>query len=201
MDSKRALDLAVAGPGLVIASPLIGLFALLVKLESRGPAIYKGRRVGRRGRPFLIYKLRTMTEDADRTGPAITVSEDRRITRIGRLLRKTKLDELPQLWNVVVGDMSLVGPRPEHPDYVQLYTPEQRQVLAMRPGITGPAVLRFVDEDRLLTGDAQSRYTTEVMPQKLTLDLEYVRNNSLAGDLRILAETAGLLVWRILRLA
>ena len=201
MDAKRSVDVAVAGPALLMASPLIGLFALLVKAESPGPAIYSGLRVGRDGREFHIYKIRTMRADADRTGPAITVSEDRRVTRVGGFLRRMKLDELPQLWNVLAGDMSLVGPRPEHPEYVRQYTPEQRAVLAVRPGITGPAVLQFVDEAALLTGDAQKTYVTVVMPQKLELDLEYVRNRSFGRDLQILVKTAGLVVRRALRLA
>jgi len=201
MDAKRALDVAVAGPALLLISPLIGLFTLLVKAESPGPGIYSGLRVGRDGREFHIYKIRTMLADADRTGPAITVSEDRRVTRVGGFLRRTKMDELPQLWNVLAGDMSLVGPRPEHPEYVRQYTPEQREVLAVRPGITGPAVLQFVDEAALLTGDAQKTYVTVVMPRKLELDLEYVRNHSFARDLNILVKTAGLVARRALRLA
>lgn len=196
---KRALDVVLAAGALVMSSPLIGLSALAVKLDSPGPAIYRGLRVGRGGREFHIYKLRTMTLGADQQGPAITVAQDGRVTRIGRLLRRSKLDELPQLWNVVLGDMSLVGPRPEHPDYVKHYTPEQKEVLSVRPGMTGPAAMQFADEERLLLGDAQSTYITHVMPQKLELDLDYVRHRSLLGDLRILVETGLFVLRRIFR--
>lgn len=189
MDAKRAIDAVLAGTALVMTSPLIALSALAVKIDSRGPAIYRGVRVGRDGREFNIYKLRTMRTGADRQGPAITVSGDDRITRVGRLLRGIRFDELPQLWNVVVGDMSLVGPRPEHPEYVKQYTAEQREVLTVRPGITGTTAIRFADEGKLLTDDAQSSYVSVVMPQKLALDLDYVRHRTLAGDFRILGET------------
>src|SRR5436309_3930814 len=133
---KRAFDLAIAIPALVLVSPVIGVAALAVRLDSRGSAFYRGERIGLEGRPFRILKLRSMAPGADRVGPAVTIAGDPRITRVGRVLRRTRLDELPQLWNVIRGDMSLVGPRPEHPDYVRLYTPEQRRVLTVRPGIT-----------------------------------------------------------------
>src|SRR5450759_1572319 len=123
---KRAIDLTLAIPGLILVSPLIAVAAAAVKLESRGPAFYHGLRMGRDGREFRIVKLRSMSAGADRIGPAVTSADDLRITRVGRVLRRTRLDELPQLWNVIWGEMSLVGPRPEYPEYVKLYTPEQR---------------------------------------------------------------------------
>lgn len=201
MDGKRTLDVVLATTALVMTSPLLALSAVAVKLDSRGPAIYRGVRVGRNAREFHIFKLRTMKVDADRVGPPITVADDGRITCVGRVLRRTKLDELPQLWNVVVGDMSLVGPRPEHPDFVRQYTPEQMEVLSVRPGVTGPAAMQFADEGQLLKGDAQSAYLTVVMPQKLRLDLDYVRDHSVAGDLRILLRTGLFVIRRTLRLA
>jgi len=189
--AKRALDLPISGLGFVLLSPLLLLLALWVKLDSAGPVLYQGQRVGQDGRPFLIYKFRTMVEGAERRGPAVTYRDDPRITRVGRFLRRTKLDELPQLLNVVKGEMSLVGPRPEDPSYVALYTPEQRQVLSVKPGITGPTQLEYRDEASMLHGESVDKeYVSRIMPEKLKLDLEYVRGRSLALDLKILWRTA-----------
>jgi lipopolysaccharide/colanic/teichoic acid biosynthesis glycosyltransferase len=143
---RRLLEAAVSLTGLVILSPLLVALAILVKATSRGPVFYRGERVGLRGRLFRVWKFRSMTVDAERTGPGITADADPRVTRVGRFLRRFKLDELPQLVNVLAGDMSLVGPRPEDPRYVALYTPEQRAVLEVRPGLTSPASLRYADE-------------------------------------------------------
>ena len=185
---KRVFDLVVSATGLVMTSPIIAAAALAVKLESPGPAFYSGPRTGMSGRPFQIHKLRTMRPSS--SGPAVTAGDDPRITGVGRFLRRTKLDELPQLLNVLKGDMSLVGPRHEDPKYVALYTPEQREVLSVRPGITGPTVLRFIGEEQMLRGgDPESLYVTRVMPSKLAVDLEYVRAATFAGDLKILART------------
>ena len=187
---KRAIDLTLAIPGLILVSPLIAAGVVAVKLESRGPSFYRGLRVGRDGRQFRIVKLRSMSSGADQVGPAVTSAGDPRITRVGRLLRRTKLDELPQLWNVIRGDMSLVGPRPEHPDFVRLYTPEQRRVLSVRPGITSKTSLTFHDEERILAEQGgHSAYIYALMPQKLALDLEYVEHHSVGGDFRILGQT------------
>jgi lipopolysaccharide/colanic/teichoic acid biosynthesis glycosyltransferase len=184
--------------GLVLTSPIILGAAVAVKVESPGPAIYSGTRIGKNGRPFRILKLRTM--QALSPGPAVTASDDPRITSVGRLLRRTKIDELPQLFNVLRGDMSLVGPRPEDPKYVALYTTEQRGVLAVRPGITGPTVLAFIDEEDVLRGgDAESLYVAKVMPQKLAADLRYVQTASFAGDLSILGKTFLAVVARAVR--
>jgi lipopolysaccharide/colanic/teichoic acid biosynthesis glycosyltransferase len=192
---KRAFDVSCAAVGLVLSSPFVLAGAIAVKLDSPGPAFYKGSRVGRGGRPFRMLKLRSMISGAD--GPSVTVASDPRVTRVGRWLRRSKLDELPQLVNVLRGEMSLVGPRPEHADYVKLYSPEQRRVLSMRPGITGPAVLAFVDEEAMLSGaHAETIYEREVMPRKLALDLDYVDRHSFGGDLRILGRTAALVVKR-----
>src|SRR6478672_6127594 len=148
--AKRVYDACFAVLGLILLSPLLVLIALMVKLGDRGSVFYRQKRIGQYGVPFLIIKFRTMVPDADKRGLSITSNGDRRITRVGRLLRKTKLDELPQLWNVLRGEMSLVGPRPEVPRYVELYTPEQRTILNYKPGITDLASLRFRDEESLL---------------------------------------------------
>jgi lipopolysaccharide/colanic/teichoic acid biosynthesis glycosyltransferase len=195
--AKRALDLLISGVGLILLCPLLLALALWVKLDSRGPVLYRGRRVGQDGRPFLMYKFRTMVQGAERRGPAVTYRDDPRITTAGRFLRRTKLDELPQLLNVLKGEMSLVGPRPEDPAYVKLYTPEQRQVLSVKPGITGPTQLEYRDEASMLQGESvDEEYVTRLMPGKLKLDLEYVRNRSLLLDLKILWHTAATLLFR-----
>src|SRR5256885_1691543 len=194
---KRALDVAVSLVGLVITSPVVPAAAIAVKRESPGPAFYRGARVGRDGQPFQMFKLRTMRLNADREGPAVTGAGDPRVTSVGRVLRRTKADELPQLLNVLRGEMSLVGPRPESPDFVKHYTPEQRQVLTVRPGMTGPAAIAYINEEEMLGGgDAEATYVKSVMPAKLALDLEYVRSSSFAGDLEILARTAWLVLSR-----
>jgi lipopolysaccharide/colanic/teichoic acid biosynthesis glycosyltransferase len=195
---KRVFDVAVSAAGLVLASPVILAAAVAVKLESPGSAFYGGTRVGKDGRTFRILKLRTMRRQSG--GPAVTAGDDPRITSVGRLLRRTKIDELPQLLNVLKGDMSLVGPRPEDPKYVALYTPEQRSVLTVRPGITGPTVLKFIDEEQILRGgDLESVYVADVMPQKLAADLQYVKTASFAGDLSILGRTFLAVVSRAVR--
>jgi lipopolysaccharide/colanic/teichoic acid biosynthesis glycosyltransferase len=195
--TKRALDITCATLGLVVTSPLVLVAALLVKLGSQGSVFYRGVRVGRDGREFSIYKIRSMSAGADRQGPAVTAAKDQRVTKIGRLLRRTKVDEIPQLFNVLRGDMSLVGPRPEHPGYVKLYTPEQREVLSVRPGLTGPAAVAFLDEERMLEGaDPESTYVSVIMPQKLALDLAYVRTHTFRGDLAIIGKTALLVLRR-----
>ena len=197
---KRALDLAISIPAIVMLSPVIAAAAIAIKLESPGPAFYRGPRVGIGGRPFHILKLRSMAAGADRSGPAVTSAGDARVTRVGRALRATKLDELPQLWNVIRGDMSLVGPRPEHPDFVRLYTPEQRRVLTVRPGITSDTSLAFADEEaRLAEAGGAAAYATSIMPRKLELDLRYVERHTIGGDLRILLRTAGLALRRLVR--
>ncbi len=187
--AKRALDIGVSVLALWALSPLLLLAAAAVKLESPGPALYRGRRVGRGGADFQILKLRTMRVGSD-LGLAVTVAGDSRVTRIGRLLRRSKLDELPQLLNVLRGDMSLVGPRPEHPDYVALYSERQRAVLKVRPGITSRASIAYVDEEERLAGaDPEHEYRTRIMPAKLALEVEYLERASLREDMRILVDT------------
>ena len=192
---KRAFDILSSAAGLALLSPLLVVIAAAVKLDSPGPVLFRGQRVGRYGREFHIWKFRTMVTGADRAGPGITVANDSRVTRVGRLLRRTKLDELPQLVNVLRGEMSLVGPRPEDPRYVALYPPEQRaQVLSVRPGVTSPASVRFRDEESALSGeDWETAYVQTVMPAKLALDLEYVQNASLLRDVGLIVRTVAAL--------
>ena len=187
---KRTFDLLASALGLIILSPIFALIALLIRLTSPGPVFYRARRVGQGGREFTLYKFRSMVADADRRGPGITTAGDPRVTSIGRVLRRTKLDELPQLWNVLRGDMSLVGPRPEDPRYVALYTPEQRRVLDVRPGITSLASIEYRNEEAVLHGpDWEQHYIHEVMPAKLAIDLRYVQRATLFTDLLIILRT------------
>ena len=188
--ARRLLDLFASLIDLILLLPLSALIAVAIKLDSPGPVLFRGQRVGRDGFQFAIYKFRTMVTDADQQGPGITVSGDPRITRVGRLLRRSKLDELPQLINVLKGEMSLVGPRPEDPRYVMLYTPEQRRVLSVRPGLTSPASLIFRHEEELLGGeDWESTYLQKVLPAKLRIELEYLERRSVWRDLTVVAQT------------
>jgi len=194
---KRTFDIVLAIPALLIAAPIVAVAAIVIKLGSPGPILYRGWRAGLGGRPFRIYKLRTMEAGADTTGPEITRANDERVTRIGRVLRRTKVDELPQLLNVLKGDMSLVGPRPEHPNYVRLYTPEQRRVLEVKPGMTSLASILYADEQDMLVGDsAEKTYVDKVMPGKLEIDRRYVEQQSLAEDFLVLLRTVGLVAKR-----
>ena len=186
---KRAFDMVCAALGLLVLSPVLLLCALLVGLTSPGGVLFRQERVGKDGVPFTIYKFRSMRKD--NAGLKISTSGDSRITPVGRVLRKTKLDELPQLWNVLKGDMSFVGPRPEVREYTDLYTPEQRQVLLVRPGITGLASIRYRNENDLLSAstDPNRTYIEEVMPAKLALDLEYIPRACVSYDVRLILET------------
>jgi lipopolysaccharide/colanic/teichoic acid biosynthesis glycosyltransferase len=189
--AKRGFDLVASTAGLaVLALPLVAL-GLAVRLTSPGPALFRHWRIGRDGKPFRIWKLRTMVADAPRAGPSVTAAGDPRVTRLGRFLRRTKLDELPQLVNVWLGDMSLVGPRPEVPKYLPLYSPDDREVLAVRPGITDPASLRLRHEEELLAcfADRDRAYAEVLLPLKLDLQRQYVAEQSLAGDIAIIVRT------------
>ncbi|HEY1395734.1 sugar transferase [Roseateles sp.] len=192
--AKRLFDVVCAGFGLLLLSPLLLAVAVWVKLDSRGPVMFRQERVGRFGRTFRIHKFRTMRVDAPALGPQITIGDDARITRSGRWLRASKVDELPQLWDVLRGAMSLVGPRPEVPRYVAMYPDELRAlVLSVRPGITDPASLSFRNESELLAQaeDPEREYVEVVMPMKLGLAADYVRNASLMGDIRLILATLG----------
>lgn len=187
---QRFMTIVIAAFGLLCLSPLFLLIALLIVLDSSGPIFYRARRVGKGGRIFHLLKFRSMVVNADRQGPGITSASDQRVTRMGRFLRRTKLDELPQLLNVLRGDMNFVGPRPEDPRYVALYTAEQQQILAVRPGITSAASLAFRHEEQLLTGqDWETIYRTQVMPDKLAIDLAYLQQRTLFSDLRLITRT------------
>ncbi|MBM4467608.1 MAG: sugar transferase [Chloroflexi bacterium] len=169
------------------------LIALLIKLDSPGPVFYRGWRVGKDGKLFQIHKFRTMVADAPRRGPVITQGDDPRITGVGRFLRKLKIDEMPQFINVLQGEMSIVGPRPEDPRYVAHYTPQQRRVLTVRPGMASPSFIKYRREEELLGaagGDLGDTYLTAILPDKLRLDLEYIEQQSFLGDLAILAQAA-----------
>lgn len=188
---KRAFDVLAAGVGLLLLSPVLLVVALAIRLDSPGPVFYRQERVGLGGRVFRILKFRTMRVDADRIGGPLTVGRDPRITRVGAFLRHYKLDELPQLFNVVAGDMSLVGPRPEVPRYVARYDDRQRRVLDVRPGITDPASIAYRHENALLenAADPEGTYIREIMPAKLEMNLAYLERRSLAADVGIILRT------------
>jgi lipopolysaccharide/colanic/teichoic acid biosynthesis glycosyltransferase len=188
--AKRSVDLLVAVAGLIALAPLMAVLAIAVKRSSPGPIFFRQQRVGQGSVPFGLYKFRTMRPDAG--GPCITAAGDARVTPIGRWLRRSKLDELPQLYNVLRGDMSLVGPRPEVPQYIDHADALYAEVLSVRPGITGPSQIRFRDEEHLLAAhlDPEAYYTATLLPAKLAVDLEYVRHPSLRRDLQLLACTA-----------
>ena len=186
--AKRAMDIVVSAAALCVLWPVLALIALAIVVDDPGPVFYRQVRVGRGGRPFRIFKFRTMVVDADRKGLSITVGRDSRITRVGAFLRKTKLDELAQLLNVLAGQMSFVGPRPEVPRYVELYTPYQRQVLLVRPGITDYASIAYRNENDLLAGakDPERMYIETVMPDKIELNMKYLREISPLTDVRLM---------------
>jgi lipopolysaccharide/colanic/teichoic acid biosynthesis glycosyltransferase len=188
---KRIFDFLLAGIGLLMLWPFFLLVAMLVRVNGGGPVFYRQQRVGLRGRLFQILKFRTMTPQSESFGMALTVAGDSRITRIGHSLRRWKLDELPQLINVLRGEMSLVGPRPEVPRYVRLYTPEQRRVLEFTPGITDPASIRYSNEAELLarSGDPERTYIEEVMPDKIRLNLAYAETATIWTDLKVIFAT------------
>ena len=193
---KRIVDFIAAGFALVVISPLMVLISVAIKLTSHGPIFYIQNRVGKDGRLFRIIKFRSMVVDADRKGPGITCAGDPRITGVGRLLRKLKLDELPQLWNVLRGDMSLVGPRPELPTYVATYDQRQRAVLNVRPGITDTASIAYRWEEELLSQQPSPDkfYQDVVLIRKLDLNLLYLAEMSFGYDCRLLFHTVLALV-------
>jgi len=190
--AKRLFDIVLAGVALVLLAPLLALIALWVKMDSAGPVFFRQERVGRHGVPFRIHKFRTMTHSAVPQGPQITIGADARITRAGQFLRRSKLDELPQLIDVLLGRMSFVGPRPEVPRYVAIYPPQLRdKVLSVRPGITDMASLQFRNESELLAkaSDPEREYREVVLPEKLALQAKYVEQAGLATDVRLIART------------
>lgn len=195
--TKRPFDLAVSSIGLALFSPILAVLAFAVKVTSPGPAFHRATRVGRNGTPFVLYKFRTMRVNAVGAGPAITATGDSRITRLGRILRLSKLDELPQLLNVVRGEMSVVGPRPEDPRYVAGYDEHQREILRWRPGITSPASVTYRDEEHILAenSDLEAAYA-QVAADKIRIDLDYFPGATLRSDLGWIVRTATAVVRR-----
>jgi lipopolysaccharide/colanic/teichoic acid biosynthesis glycosyltransferase len=188
---KRVFDVIMSAVGLIILSPFFLIISIMIKLDSPGPVLFKQVRVGRYERNFKILKFRTMVTDAEKKGAQITVGRDSRITRVGHFLRKSKLDELPQLINVFIGDMSLVGPRPEVPKYTQYYTKVQKRIFELRPGITDYSSIKYRDENEILalSNDPEKTYIEEIMVDKLKLNLEYLENKSLLTDIKIIFNT------------
>ena len=191
---KRLFDIVVSSFGLILLSPLLVAIAVAVAMSSRGPILFRQQRVGQFFHPFTLYKFRTMVVGSD-SGPAVTAEGDSRVTAIGRVIRKTKLDELPQLINVLKGDMSLVGPRPEVARYVDLFRSDYEEILSVRPGITDQAAIAYRNEEELLSGytDPEAGYVNVVLPAKIALYRRYIRERGMLGDLKILFAT----IWRV----
>lgn len=188
---KRGFDIIISAAALAILWPLFLIIAAAIRIDSPGKVFYRQERIGKNGKPFYIFKFRSMVENADKKGPEITIGRDARITRVGAFIRKTKLDELAQLLNVLKGDMSFVGPRPEVGRYVRLYTAHQRQVLLVKPGITDYASIAYRNENDLLAKaeDPERCYIEKIMPDKIELNMKYLRDISLITDLKLILLT------------
>ena len=188
---KRVFDLTLSALSLLILGPLLGFVAILIKLDSPGPVLFKQERMGQGFRPFLIYKLRTMIQGAQAQGPLVTAGRDARVTRVGAFLRRTKIDELPQLINVMRGEMSFVGPRPEVRKYAEMFREDYEQILRIKPGITDLASLKYRHETDLLgqSANPEEQYLTEILPDKIKLAKEYLRISSFSVDLRVITKT------------
>jgi lipopolysaccharide/colanic/teichoic acid biosynthesis glycosyltransferase len=188
---KRLFDLLCTIPGFLLLSPFFYLAALAIKVDSPGPVFFRQVRVGQKGRYFRLIKFRTMVVNAEKMGPQITVGRDPRITGLGRLLRKVKVDELPQLFNVLAGDMSLVGPRPEVPRYVSLYSQPQKRVLELMPGITDPASIKYRHESEILaqSPDPEMTYVEAIMPEKIQINLAYAVEATVFSDFKVVMKT------------
>jgi lipopolysaccharide/colanic/teichoic acid biosynthesis glycosyltransferase len=187
---KRLFDILFSFFILILLSPIFAIIAIAIKGTSPGSVFYCSKRVGENGRPFNLIKFRSMVDNASQQGPRITHKGDARITRIGQFIRKYKIDELPQFINVLKGEMSIVGPRPEDPAYVALYSPEQLEVLSVKPGITSLASIKYHHEEQILVGENwETIYSNKVMPEKIKIDLEYIKQRSLLTDLYIIFET------------
>jgi lipopolysaccharide/colanic/teichoic acid biosynthesis glycosyltransferase len=193
---KRVFDFIASFTGLLLLWPLFLIVAIFIKIDDRGPVFFRQVRVGKNGKPFRIWKFRTMVTDAERMGKPLTVGGDPRITRVGYWLRRTKLDELPQLLNVLLGEMSLVGPRPEVPPYVSFYTGEELKVLELKPGITDPASIHYRHENELLAQapNPEQVYLERIMPEKIRMNLEYACRASFWTDLCIIVKTMSALL-------
>jgi len=189
---KRLLDLLLSITALILLIIPGVIIAVCIVLDSKGGVFFKQERVGRFGHPFRLYKFRSMTSKAEKAGKLTVGSRDNRVTRVGHFLRQNKLDELPQLLNIIKGEMSIVGPRPEVPEFVAFYTNDQKEILKMRPGLTSLASLAYFEESRLLaeSDDPQKTYIEEIMPAKLALDMPYLVEQSFFGDCRLILRTA-----------
>lgn len=194
---KRLFDFVFSFIGLLILAPLFLVLSVSIKLSDAGPVFFSQERVGYQKRLFRIWKFRTMCVGAETKGPSITQSGDSRVTKLGIWLRKSKLDELPQLFNVLIGEMSFIGPRPEVPRYVAMYTIQEQSVLALRPGITDLATLRFRNEEAMLAkvNDPDKFYREYCIPKKIALNLEYAERASLASDIRLIFATLAAIFW------
>jgi lipopolysaccharide/colanic/teichoic acid biosynthesis glycosyltransferase len=188
---KRSIDILLSATGLLLLSPALLCAMVAVKLGSKGPVFFRQERVGRHFRPFILYKFRTMSEDASGKAPQITFGDDPRITRVGRILRKTKIDEFPQLFNVLKGDMSLVGPRPEVRRYVELFEADYETILKVRPGITDLASIRYRREAEILgrAAEPEKEYIERILPEKIGLAKQYVAASSVVLDVKIIGKT------------
>ena len=196
--TKRIFDMTASAVALIALFPLLLIVGLIVRLSSPGPALFRQVRIGRHGKPFTLLKFRTMVANDQGAEPLVTGGDDPRITGLGKWLRRTKIDELPELWNVLVGDMSLVGYRPEVPRYVDRYRPEWRRVIDTRPGVTDPVTLRFIDEEALLVGvvDRERAYIEVILPIKMELILDYLERRSFVFDFQILIKTLWIMAFK-----
>jgi len=198
---RRLLDIVVSSLVLIILFPLLVLVSVAIRLDSPGNPLYRGWRTGKDGRLFRMLKFRSMVTNADRSGSVVTGKNDPRVTRVGHFIRKTKLDEFPQFWNVLVGRSELIGPRPEVPSIVELYTSEQRRVLSIKPGLTGPSQISCTQDESMavLSSEAAERYYLQhVLERRLAIDAEYIRNRSLTRDLSLIGQTMGLILRALL---
>lgn len=188
---KRFFDVLFSFIGLLILLPLFAVISILVKLDSRGPIFFRQERIGKEFRPFKIYKFRTMVMDAENNGPQITVGGNSRVTKIGKLLRKYKIDELPQLINILKGEMSLVGPRPEVKKYVELFKLDYEKLLKIRPGVTDPASIRYSKEESILSSSKnwEEDYAKKLLPEKIKISSQYVDNHNFLNDLYLILKT------------
>lgn len=189
--SKRVFDIFFSAAGLFLLSPFFLFIMLLVRLDSCGPFFFRQERIGKNFKPFSIYKFRSMSVNAPQKGPSITVSGDKRVTRVGKFLRKYKIDELPQLINVLRGEMSFVGPRPEVRKYVELFRKDYEKLLTIRPGITDPASIYFSDEEGVLSSSVnwENTYITKILPEKIILAAVYVDNHTILTDIKLILKT------------
>lgn len=195
MIAKRGMDLVGAGIGLIVLAPVFAVIALAIKVDSSGPVFFRQTRIGRHFRPFKIYKFRTMVTDAEKYGALVSTGDDQRITKMGHTLRKFKIDELPQLINVFSGEMSLVGPRPEVPRYVEVFRKEYEEILTVKPGITDFASLEYSDENEMLRGvqNPEEKYLAEILPAKIEFYRKYLREQSIWTDFKLIIKT----IWKL----